>query len=429
MNSRRRTFLLGLGAFAQAAAWEREPPAIYAKRRKSLAEAVGGGLIVVLGYDDSEGRSGYSSFRQESHFYYLTGHNEPGAALAVAPESGRQPYREILFLPENDAYASKWLGPRLGIDGAAKLGVEEVLSASAMESRMRALLRDRKKLYGLLPTGRGRGRNAAERLLARLQALCRRKDVRDVRAPLARLRAIKSAGEIATIQKAADASIEAHLAAWRVIRPGVTELQVAGAMVGAAMTAGCERMAYPPIVGSGLNSTILHYDRNDAALAAGGVVLMDVGGEYSRYAADVTRTVPTGGAFSSRQRRIYDLVLDAQRLAIAAVKPGARLHDRGPDGLTGIVERRFEQSGEPGSAPRLAHGLGHHVGLDVHDPRPPEDALQPGMVVTIEPGLYLPAEGFGVRIEDMAVVTDDGCRLMTARLPREADAVEAALAA
>lgn len=422
--------MLGPAAFAQAAAaWQREPPAIYRRRRKALAEAVGGGLIVVLGYDEYEGRSGYSSFRQESHFYYLTGHNESGAALAVVPENGRQPYREILFVPENDAHAARWYGPRLGVDDAAELGVAEVLSASKMESRVRLLLKDRKQLYGLLPAGRGRSRNAAERLLARLQELCRRKDVRDVRSRLARLRAIKSAGEIAAIQKAVDASIEAHLAAWKVIRPGITESQVAGAMIGAAMNAGCERMAYPPIVGSGINSTILHYDRNEAALAAGDLVLMDVGGEYSRYAADITRTVPVSGVFSSRRREIYDLVLGAQRRAIAAVKPGARLHGRGPDGLTGIVERWFESSGVTGIVPRLTHGLGHHVGLDVHDPRPPDDALQRGMVLTIEPGLYLPGEGFGVRIEDMAVVTDDGCRLMTARLPREADAVEAAMAA
>ncbi len=421
--------MLGLGAFAQAAAWEREPRETYARRRKVLAESVGDGLIVVLGYDEYEGQSGQSSFRQESHFYYLTGHNEPGAALAVAPERGRQPYREILFLPENDEHASKWLGPRLGVEDAEELGVDEVLPRSELESRARTLLKDRKRLYGLLPGGPGRDRNAAERLLARLQDLCRRKDVRDVRDHLARQRAIKSADEIETIQKAVDASIEGHLAAWKTIRPGVTEQQVAGAMVGATLTAGCERMAYPPIVGSGLNSTILHYDRNDAALAAGGVVLMDVGGEYSRYAADVTRTVPVSGAFSDRQRKIYDLVLGAQKQALAAVKPGARLYSRVPGGLTRIVERYFERHGEPGIGSKFTHGLGHHVGLDVHDPHPPDDELRRGMVLTIEPGLYLSDEGFGIRIEDMAVVTGDGCRVMTGRLPKEADAVEAAMAA
>ncbi len=421
--------MLGLGALAPAAAWEREPLATYSRRRKALAEAVGDGLIVVLGYGEYEGQSGYSSFRQESHFYYLTGHNEPGAALAIAPERGRQAYREILFVPEDDAHASKWLGPRLGVDDAGELGVDEVLFRSAMEPQVRMLLKDRKRLYGLLPDGPGRNRNAAERLLARLQEMCRRKDVRDIRGHLARRRAIKSAGEIATIQKAVDASITAHLAAWKTIRPGIAEHRVAGAMVGAAMTAGCERMAYPPIVGSGFNSTILHYDRNNAELAAGAVVLMDVGGEYSRYAADITRTVPVSGAFSDRQRKIYDLVLGAQRRAVAAVKPGAQLYARGPSGLTGIVERYFERHGEPGIGSRFTHGLGHQVGLDVHDPRPPTDELQRGMVLTIEPGLYLPDEGFGIRIEDMVVVTDDGCRVMTGRLPKEADAIEAAMAA
>ncbi len=420
--------MLGLGAFSQSAAWDRRPLATYSYRRKALAEAVGDGLIVVLGYDEHEGQSGYSSFRQESHFYYLTGHNEPGAALAIAPERGRQTYREILFVPEDNEHVSKWLGRRLGIDDTDKLGVDDVLYRSAMEPQIRMLLKDRKRLYGLLPDGPGRNRNAAERLLAHLQDMCRRKDVRDIRGHLARQRAIKSADEIETIQKAVDASIEGHWAAWKVIRPGTTEHQVAGTMVGATMTAGCERMAYPPIVGSGFNSTILHYDRNDAELAAGDVVLMDVGGEYSRYAADITRTVPASGVFSDRQRNIYDLVLDAQKQAIAAVKPGARLHSRGPGGLTSIVERYFERYGEPGIGSRLAHGLGHQVGLDVHDPHPPTDELQRDMVLTIEPGIYLPDEGFGIRIEDMVVVTDDGCRVMTGRLPKEADEIKAAMA-
>lgn len=429
MLLRRRTFLLGLGVLAKPADGECEPLEAYSHRRKVIAETIGDGLIVVLGYDEYEGQSGYSSFRQESYFYYLTGHNEPGAALIIAPQRGRRPYKEILFVPEADEYSSKWFGPRLGVADAGKLGVAEVLTSAELKPRIRTLLQERKKLYGLLPGGPGRNRAASQRLLARLQEISRRKDIRDIRSPLAQQRSIKSKPEIETIQKAVDASIEGHLAAWKAIRPGVTEHRIAATMIGATMAAGCERMAYPPIVGSGRNATILHYDRNNAILSDGDVLLMDVAGEYSRYAADITRTVPVGGAFSDRQRKIYNLVLGAQRQAIAAAKPGARIYGRGPDDLTGIVERYFEQHGEPGIGSRLAHGLGHQVGLDVHDPRPPSDELKRGMVFTIEPGIYLPDEGFGVRIEDMLVVTADGCRVMTDRLPKEADTIEAAMAA
>ncbi len=428
MNIPRRTFLLGLAALPAVSAWQRESLATYANRRRALAEAVGDGLIVLLGYDEYLGQSGYSSFRQESHFYYLTGHNEPGSALVIAPERGDEPYTEILFVPDTNDHTSIWLGPRLSVDDALDLGTGEVLPSSKLNSQVRTLLRDRKRLYGLLPNGPGRDRSATESLLARLQDVGRRKDVRDIRANLARQRMVKSSSEIELIQKAVDASIEGHLAAWKLIRAGVSEHQVAAAMVGATMTAGCQRMAYPPIVGSGANSTILHYDRNQSQLAAGEVVLMDVGGEYGHYAADVTRTVPTDGKFTDRQREIYNLVLGAQRAAIAAAKPGVQLNGHGPSDLTGIVERHFERHGEPGMGSKFTHGLGHQVGLDVHDPSPPTDELKPGMVFTIEPGLYLPDEGFGVRIEDMLVVTESGAEVMTERLPKDSDKIEAAMA-
>ena len=429
MNIPRRTFLLGLAAVPTISAWRREPLEAYASRRRALAEAVGDGVIVLLGYDEYLGQSGYSSFRQESHFYYLTGHNEPGSALVIAPERNGEPYVETLFVPDDNDHTSKWLGPRLSVDDAGDLGADEVLPVSKLDSQVRTLLRDRKRLYGILPNGPGRDRNAAENLLARLQDIGRRKDVRDIRANVARLRVIKSASEIELIQKAVDASVEGHLAAWKLVRPGISEHQIAAAMVGATMSAGCERMAYPPIVGSGSNSTILHYDRNESRFNAGEVALMDVGGEYGHYAADITRTVPIGGRFTDRQREVYDLVLGAQRAAIAAVKPGADLNGHGPSDLTGIVERYFERHGEPGIGSKFNHGLGHQVGLDVHDPAPPTAELKPGMVLTIEPGLYLPDEGFGVRIEDMVVVTEDGARVMTERLPKDPDKIEASMAA
>jgi Xaa-Pro aminopeptidase len=203
-------------------------------------------------------------------------------------------------------------------------------------------------------------------------------------------------------------------------------------MGGSYFEKGCERHAYPPIVGSGLNATTLHYWLNNRRMDAGELLLMDVGAECGGYAADVTRTIPVGGKFTARQREIYEIVLGAQKTALAAVKPGMTLGRHTPNSLHAIVLEYFnthgkDRNGEP-LGKYFAHGLGHHVGLDVHDAEDPTLPLAPGHVITIEPGLYIPEEGIGVRIEDMVLVTDTGGKLLTGALPREASDVEKATA-
>jgi Xaa-Pro aminopeptidase len=245
------------------------------------------------------------------------------------------------------------------------------------------------------------------------------------------MRAVKSRGEIGLLQRAVDATIAAHRAAWRSLKPGLFEYQVMGVMLGAMIDRGCLRPAYPPIIGAGLNSTILHYTDVSGKVQAGDLILMDVGGEYAQYAADITRTVPVNGRFDDHQRVLYEIVLAAQQAAIAAVKPGSSLTGSGHGGLAAVARDVLdrlgrERLGEP-LGKYFTHGIGHHVGLEVHDPADAQTPLEAGMVITIEPGVYIPEEKIGIRIEDMIEVTDGGARVMSAALPREPAGIEALL--
>jgi Xaa-Pro aminopeptidase len=233
------------------------------------------------------------------------------------------------------------------------------------------------------------------------------------------------------IEKAIDVSIEAHLDAMEHIHPGLFEYQVAARMKEIHEMGGCSREAYAPIVGTGFNSTVLHYSGLNDQIKDGDVVVMDVGGEYGGYAADITRTLPASGKFTPRQREIYEIVLGAQNAALAAVKPGVRMYG-GSGSLQQIVTDYFNAHGRDKEGRSLGryyiHGVSHHLGLDVHDPGNRERPLESNMVITVEPGLYIPEENLGVRIEDDALVTKDGYKLLTARLPRDPGEIEKVIA-
>jgi Xaa-Pro aminopeptidase len=256
--------------------------------------------------------------------------------------------------------------------------------------------------------------------------------VRDVAPAIGAMRQIKSPGEIALLTKAIELSVDAQLAAMRMVRPGLYEYQVAARMVEIHDFGGCETEAYAPIVGTGLHSTILHFNELDALIQDGDVVLMDVGGQYSGYTADITRTVPANGHFTARQREIYEIVLGAQSAVLAAMKPGATLGRQGPNSLFKIAYDYINTHGTDREGRSLGryfiHGLGHHIGLEVHDAGDPNRPLEPGMVVTDEPGIYIPEEKIGVRIEDDVLVTPTGYKLLTARLPRNVDEIEKIMA-
>jgi Xaa-Pro aminopeptidase len=429
--------LLALALFVSGTqARHREPNGSYAERRAKLRAKVDG-PVVVLGYTGREDASPSYIFGQEENFYYLTGHNEERAALLLLPENsvGRaiNGPREILFLPERtEAFsrAERWDGPRLTAgdpDVAAKLGVEAVEPFGSLKDRVAKLAREFTNFYTLLPRNNEAGYPHRANWLKWLQESAPGVNFRDASQLIAGMRSVKSVAEMELLTRAIALSMDAHLEAWRIIRPGVYEYEVAARMRHTYQRGGCERDAYAPIVGSGFFSTVLHYNKNDKRIEDGDLVLMDVAGEYSGYASDITRTVPANGKFSPRQREIYEIVLAAQNAAIAAVKPGMTLARTGENSLHQIAynvinSRGKDKHGEP-LGKYFIHGLGHHIGLNVHDANDGRP-LEPGMVITIEPGIYIPEENLGVRIEDNILVTETGAKLLTARLPRTVAEIE-----
>ncbi len=416
-------------------ALERQPNAIYRARREALARELHGGVALLFG--NYEPAMEYQDFRQDEDFYYLTGWNEPGAALIVAdavPARAGKPalrYREVLLLPERNLHDELFTGVKL--DAASPnvtniTGVREVRSIGELP----ALLGER----GLRSVWTQLDSTSAEHALAFAQSTLGNGETvpaQDVRELTKILRSTKDPGEIDLLRKAANASIKAQTAAILAIHPGVNERAISGVITGTLLANGCERPSYPSIVGSGINSTVLHYMADDANMQSGDVVVMDAAGEYSMYASDITRTVPVNGHFTDRQREIYNIVLGAQRAAAAAFVSGKSTlynHEQPADSLDGVARAYIRTHGKDLHGQPLdkyfIHGLSHSVGIDVHDPFNVSQPLGPGSVFTIEPGIYIPEEKIGVRIEDTFYVDKDGkLRDFIADLPHTAQDIEA----
>lgn len=376
-------------------------------RRDALREMLPpGGVAVVAGATEAERGDLRFGFLQDADFYYLTGWREPGALALVGHGI------DVLFLPERNEIRERYTGRKLSAaDAEAPKVTGFALVANAAEFAD-FVKKQEGDIYAITPAAGALG-----------DALTGRA-VQGLAPKLARLRAIKSQVEIDLIQRSVDATVEAHKAAWRRIRPGLAEYQIAATIAGGYMEHGCERSAYPPIVASGPNSVILHYNANRRRMDSGEMLLMDVGAECAGYAADITRTVPVNGRFTRRQREVYDIVLAAQKAAIAAARPGMMLTGEGDKSLHRIVKDYLAKFGLD---KYYLHGLGHHVGLDVHDRADMSAPLEAGMVITIEPGVYIAEENLGIRIEDMILITTDGARVLSAALPKESAAIERAL--
>jgi Xaa-Pro aminopeptidase len=382
----------------------------YRSRRTELRKTLDG-LMVLFGANEPDDL--HVSFFQDANFLYLSGWREPGAVMMLTKSE------EILFLPARNARTEIFTGRKLGAedkDAPERTGFDKVLPYSAIETTFHRLLEGSGHLYTATADPRSQK-------LAQLAPFHEQSAAGPV---IARKRMMKSPAEIELITKATDATVAAHLAAWKKMKPGMYEYQISAVMTDTYFEYGCERSAYAPIVGSGPNSTVLHYMANRRRMDSGEVVVMDVGAECSDYATDVTRTVPANGKFSARQREIYEIVLGAQKAAIAAIKPGVRI--RGDVSLQQIAYDYINTHGKDLHGEPLGkyftHGLSHHVGLDVHDPSDPNAALKAGMVITIEPGIYIPEENIGVRIEDSVLVTENGSKNLSAALPRDVDEIE-----
>ncbi len=425
---------------------EREPNSIYAARRARVAAATDGPTIL-WGFTGREEVSQDYVFTQEDNFYYLTGHNEENAGLIIlpAPKPGSNAgagddalngVREILFLPAKDPGKEKWNGVRMspsdpGIE--ARTGFAMVKPFAEMRSWVEKLAKNYATLYTILPYEKELGGYPHEKSVVDWLGLAApQAKLKDVRQTIYSLREIKSPGEIAFLQKAIDLSVDSHLEAMKMMRPGLYEYQIAAKMVEVHAMGGSEAEGYAPIVGAGPNSVALHYDRLSRKIEDGDIVVLDVGAQYSGYSADITRTLPANGKFTARQREIYDVVLGAQNAAMEKLKPGMDLCRKGDKSVYKIAYEYINSHGKDLHGKPLGqyfiHGLGHDIGLDVHDPGEYCQPLQAGMVVTMEPGIYIPEENLGVRIEDDVLITETGYKLLSEKLPRDEVEIEKIMA-
>ncbi|MEA9886730.1 aminopeptidase P N-terminal domain-containing protein [Xanthomonas campestris pv. raphani] len=428
----------------------------YARRRKQLMQMAGEQAILILPAAPERVRSHdtHYPYRQDSDFWYLSGFPEPEAVLVLVP--GRKHGETILFCRERDAEREAWDGPRAGQEGAvAQYGMDDAYPIDDVDEILPGLLEGRSRVYYHF----GRDVDFDLKLIGWLKRV--REQVRNGAQPpheflelghlLHEQRMFKSRDEIALMQQAADISVRAHRAAMQLARPGVHEYQLQ-AEIEREFRAADAWPAYGSIVGTGSNACVLHYRANNARSRDGELVLVDAGAEYRGYAADITRTFPVNGRFSAAQRALHDLVGAAQAAALAQAQPGIAYeagHLAAVQTLTegllrlGLLKGTLERNLAEGHYKRFyRHKTGHWLGLDVHDVGEYRLAgesrlLEPGMVFTIEPGLYVSADdtsvdakwrGIGIRTEDNVLITADGHRVLTDALARSADEIQGAMA-
>lgn len=389
------------------------PVARLEARRAALAERLDGGVAALRSAEERSVEGDYpqdSDYRESNDFFYLTGLERPGGWLVVGPAG-----RMVLYLPERDPAQEQWTGPKLGPGAEATewSGIGDVRPASALRAELGALLGSSEVVYtepAILPLVDSLAGPGVE--------------LRDVREETAALRLVKDADEIARLRRAIDITAEALRTAMQAVEPGWWEYEIEALVEYTFRRRGAERVGFPSIVGSGPNSTVLHYDKNRRQTEAGDLVVADVGAEFGYYTADVTRTFPVSGRFTDRQRALYRLVLGAQQAAIDAVRPGVTVGELNRIAREYMRTRSGALCGAVACDRFFVHGLSHWLGMDVHDVGVYGTPLRPGMVLTIEPGLYLPDEEIGIRIEDDVLVTEHGAEILSADVPREPEAIE-----
>ncbi|MBU8976859.1 MULTISPECIES: aminopeptidase P N-terminal domain-containing protein [unclassified Lysobacter] len=435
----------------------RIPDKAYAKRRKQLMRMAGDDAIAILpsAPERIRSRDTHYPYRQDSDLLYLTGFPEPEAVLVLVP--GRKHGEVILFCRERDPEREGWDGPRFGPEGAVEaFGLDDAYPITDLDDILPGLLEGRSRVYYHF----GRDQEFDLKLIGwlnRVRAMVRQgaqppHEFLELGHLLDELRLFKDRDELRLMQRAADISVLAHEAAMHAARPGVHEYQLQ-AEVERVFRANDADPAYSSIVGAGANACVLHYRANGAQAKDGELVLIDAGAEYRGYAADITRTFPVNGRFTKEQRVLHDLVGEAQAAALAVARPGIPYeagHVAAVETLTegllrlGLLKGKLEKNLADGSYRRFyRHKTGHWLGLDVHDVGEyrldgESRLLEPGMVFTIEPGLYVSSDdttvdakwrGIGIRTEDDVLVTRDEPEVLTNALARSADEIEALMAA
>jgi Xaa-Pro aminopeptidase len=430
-------------------------PEEFRARRERFIQAIGSGVAVLVAAPELvKSRDTEVMYRQNSDFFYLTGFLEPGAVAVLTPHDAA--HRFTLFVRPRDPERETWTGKRAGVEGAReRFGADAAYPVAELDERLKALVEPADALwYGLRADGGAMDARMLG-LLAGFRGTRPRAgkgpwDLRDPAQLLDPMRLIKEPGELALMRQAAELAARGHLAAMRAGRPGVGEWELQALLDQTfrahSPTSGT---SFPAIVGSAANGTVLHYVTNERRIEEGDLVLVDAGADVGFYCSDITRVFPASGRFSAPQRAVYDVVLRALEAAIAAVRPGAPVtgvHEAARRELVqGMIELKLLE-GEPEKLIEeekfkrfFMHNTSHWLGLDVHDvgaykgPDGEPVALRPGMVLTVEPGLYVPQDaedvpaelrGIGIRLEDDVLVTDDGHEVLTRAVPVDPDEVE-----
>lgn len=413
---------------------------LFKKRRTELATAVkeqnpgkSGMIVIFAGFE-----MGRTAFAQESSFYYLTGLHEPGLVLTIDLQGNAQ-----LYIPNCDKERAKWMvapveltqknAANLGFTTIGYLGKECVgyqfhpffppQEYDLLIAQLQKTMQAGGAIFTLSPQT-PYGYVEQRLLLERLKQLVPNlgNHIHDISPAVAAMRRIKDRGEIEAMYKAAEITMLAQEAAAQAIGDGMQECEVQASLE-YMFTGSCARAAFPSIVGSGKNSTILHYHENSGTMRNGDLVVVDIGAQYSSYCADLTRTYPVSGTFTKRQRQVYNIVLETQEYIATLAKPGMWLsHKEHPDKSLNHLARAFLQ--KKGYGDYFPHGIGHFLGLDVHDVGDLTVPLQEGDVITIEPGIYIPQEQIGIRIEDNYWIVRDGVVCLSEDLPKKADDIE-----
>jgi Xaa-Pro aminopeptidase len=414
---------------------EVEAPEVYRARRKGLQDRLEERAVaLVLGATDVRGYGDVGTFRQDPSFFYLTGVELPGAALLLQKE------HETLLLPARRPNIEAWTGPKFGPgeDTARELGFEAVLDRDQSEvvvdarrrpepgltDRVADAARDGATLWVPLPSGTSGEPSAEQRFVQTLRDRLPSFTVRDLSPVLAEMRLRKEPGEVELMRRAILATVAAMGAAAARVRPGTREAEVDGAAFAALRACGADGWAFPPIVGSGQAGCVLHYDANRGLLVDGELVVVDIGARWGYYCGDLTRTFPVNGRFTPRQRQLYHAVFAACEAAAATLAPGSTIAAARKAAFTVLEKSGLQGDGGRTLGQFFIHGIGHFLGLEAHDVGGENPTLVPGMVLTIEPGVYLPGEGIGIRIEDNYLITEGGAENLSASLPSDAQAIE-----
>ena len=433
------------------------PKREFTRRRRILKEQMGNNAIAILPASPirQRNRDVEYRYRPDSDFYYLTGFAEPEAVAVIIPEREHGEY--ILFCRERDPLMETWNGYRAGLEGAERdFGADDAFPITDIDDILPGLLENREKVYYAM----GCDPEFDQQVMKWINRL-RKQSRSGIHVPnefialdhmLHDMRLYKSKAEIETMRRAAEISAQAHCIAMQTTEPGKFEYQIESEIRYHFMQQGARSEAYPSIVGSGGNGCILHYTENDAKMKSGDLLLIDAGAEYNYYAADITRTFPVNGKFKRVQRQLYEIVLNAQYAAIEQVKPGNHWNDPHEAAVKVITQGLIDLGILKGKLNSLIekeaykdyymHRTGHWLGMDVHDVGDYKvgdewRVLEPGMVMTIEPGLYIPAGtkavdkkwwNIGIRIEDDVLVTEEGCEVLTNGVPKEVDEIESLMA-